>query len=471
MSQRAGLDWAPLDLKEDPVPGDPEQVRHEEHHLKAVARQVEDQIKVLRRIGSSHDEKGEHAEKMRDAARELAEQLEKVKGRYRKVASALRGWAPELEHAQKTSLTALHHAAGPHETLRRLGGLEKGPDWPGLAHGWPHDPGPGLRGDPEELRKQKADERTIKHAQGELAAAHRLLKQATDLRDTQASHCAKLIRHACDDDVKDSTWDGFKNWVAKNSWWIKDVCLALEAIAFIAAIVALACSGGWVILGLALSAEGLMAASVGLTAVALIGRAILASTGNGSWSDVAWDAIGVLGFKGTGAITKALSGVVENMGDMAKAAGALSTDLPVWAKEAEVGAKEFRVLGSGDRGIANLTKSVMALGGEYGDVPGMTEQMLKGVALSKLGKDVAYGTLVLTGGPLVAGGLTVEGPGLDHNAEEAGQHESFLVPFVPGGHQWMENHFGKPFETEGGVSDGVGPMPIYGSLAVAASLL
>lgn len=96
--------------------------------------------------------------------------------------------------------------------------------------------------------------------------------------------------------MTDSWWDGFASFVDEFAGIIKAVCSALEVIATILAVIALFIPGLDIIVALAIAA----------TALALIGRTLLAATGNGSWTDVALDAVALLTF-GAGRIAGSLA--------------------------------------------------------------------------------------------------------------------------------------------------------------------
>jgi hypothetical protein len=152
---------------------------------------------------------------------------------------------------------------------------------------------------------------SMKQAQGALDAAKALLGQATTLRDNQASHYAGVIHSASDDSMKDSWWDSFKEWVSQHAWIIKDICTVLEVVATVLAIVALFIPGVNIV-------AALLWIGVGLTAAALLGRVMLAATGNGSWLDVALDTFALMTF-GLGKLAAGgLKGVAEGTEELSK---------------------------------------------------------------------------------------------------------------------------------------------------------
>ncbi len=193
-------------------------------------------------------------------------------GRYQKVSSALNGWIPDLEQAQKLSIQALNEAEGPYQKLNQTVALPSGNNL---------------------TAQQKQDVQnyhtSMKQAQGALEAAKAVLGKATSLRDSSGSHYASLIHQASDDSLKDSWWDSFKEWVSQHAWIIRDICTALEVVATVLAIVALFIPGVDLV-------AALLWVGFALAAAALTGRIMLAATGNGSWLDVALDAFAMLTF-------------------------------------------------------------------------------------------------------------------------------------------------------------------------------
>ena len=319
MGRPAGYQWEPLGLDSDPVPGDPAQISQEAQHLSSVANQISGQVAALRKIASDNVECGQHADVIRSSAGDLADQLDKVVGRYQNVSSALNGWIPDLEEAQSMSIQALDQAEGPYKQVNQQVVLPSGNNL---------------------TAQQKQDVQNyhtaMNKAQGELTAAKNLLNKATSLRDNSASYHAGLINKACDDGVKDSWWDKFKDWVSQYAGIIKDICTVLEIIATILAVIALFIPGLDIIVILGIAA----------TALALIGRTMLAATGNGSWFDVALDAFALLTF-GAGKI----------VGNMMKGAFGATEDVAKGLIQAERDASVLGKVGNALRGVSDAVEN------------------------------------------------------------------------------------------------------------------
>jgi hypothetical protein len=402
-------DWTPLGCDSDPVPGDPGQISQEAAHLSSVARQIADQVAALRQMATGGVEVGQHAEKIRSSAGDLAGQLDKVVGRYQKVSAALTQWVPDLEQAQAQSLTALNEAEGPYQKLNTPVVLPSGPHLTAA-----------------QKQSVTAYHTSMNQAQQSLDAAKALLAKAVSFRDERASYYAGVISKAVDDGVADSWWDRFKEWVNKYAWLIKDVCTALEIAATALAILALIFTGvGWIVL-----------LGIGLTALALLGRGMLAATGNGSWFDVGVDAFALLTFGAGAALGKVLSTVTENTATLArgmesaKAADLLSSFAKVAGQDAaqRVSAQFLervvpevsetakttlweRVLWAGDRGVVNNMKTNLQLYAKFGSNPAIAALTGQSRMLANLlrGNFAAANAVGL--GSLAGGGIEIDGPG------------------------------------------------------------
>src|ERR1017187_8824708 len=89
MGRPPGYQWQPPGLDADPVHWGPHALRARAGHLKQVASTLSGQIAPMRKIASDNSETGQHAEKIRYTALDLAGSLQKVSTRYTAVSSAL----------------------------------------------------------------------------------------------------------------------------------------------------------------------------------------------------------------------------------------------------------------------------------------------------------------------------------------------------------------------------------------------
>jgi hypothetical protein len=352
MARPADSAWRPFGLSTDPVPGDPGRIAQEAAHLASVASTLRSQISALQKISSDGTEVGEHADKIRSAASGLISSLNKVEVRYETVSEALNGWIPELENAQRLSIQALNDAESPYNKIQNT----PLPNVPGLTQGldgqWSLNPIMTVTA----AQKTEFDnyQQAMNQARGELSQAEALLSRAVNLRDTQQSIYAAKINAAIGDGLKDSRWqrfedwvesgwDDFTHWVAENAGIIRDICEVLEIVATILAIVAIFVSGGTLLL--------LIGAI--LTAIALVGRTMLAVSGQGSWLDVAMDVVALVSFGASEWLGQALKGTVTTAKTMAEADYVSSTMARLAPKVADM----YEAMGSeaGDRIMAKFT--------------------------------------------------------------------------------------------------------------------
>jgi hypothetical protein len=362
-------DWSPLGLDSDPIPGDPERISQEAAQLSRVATTITGQIAALRKIGAGGADGtlvGEYADTIRSSADDLADQLGKVVGRYQKASQALNQWVPELEYLQSESVQALRAAE---DAARRQQASA------------PLNVPQGQQNSQQETTQRKQQDvartRALQQADSD-AVAHRRLDNAVAHRDSTAGQTAAAINHAIDDGAADSWWDQFKSFVDHFAGVIKVVCTVLEVIATILAIVALFIPGLDLIVMLAIAA----------TALALIGRTVLAATGNGSWMQVATDAFALLTF-GSGRIigsaAEGAAGASEAGGSLARAAvqgdagvtslsegskllGKLANAVEDESTAAEAARQIFRIVGpeeAADIARTGVYRTVFGLEGKY----------------------------------------------------------------------------------------------------------
>lgn len=283
MSRRSG-EWHLLGHDSDPVPGDWEQIKAEASHLSSVAEQISRQVARLREIEDDDQIlRGEYADGLKQSCGDLADDLDRVHGRFEDVGTELAGWWSPVMTARTQTWNALQDA----EAAQQVMDANPAPD--PAKPGSP--PATDAEKDAEEIRSGKFD-----GAAGDLAAAKRAFDDAMSTYDDKAKKVADAIKDASDDDMKDSRWDKFKNWVDANAGWLKKVADIISIVVTVVAVIALFCTpAGWILAVVA----GIALLGVGI-------RFALAASGNGSWADFALDLVGVLTL-GTGKIAIALA--------------------------------------------------------------------------------------------------------------------------------------------------------------------
>ncbi|HEU5007299.1 MAG TPA: hypothetical protein VFT67_10020 [Jatrophihabitantaceae bacterium] len=293
------VDWSPL-ADRDPVAGDSYAVSQEAKYYSNVAQEISDQVTRLRKIAARDELVGKTAEKLRSAASDTADKIEKMHGRFAAVGSALTAWVQPLETAQKDTLDALHAA----QQAVADQNANKPPDGPAPEH-------------PTDAQKQAEHTRAQNYAAAgtALAAARTKFDDALAERDRQANKIAGKINDSLHDGLKDGFWDHIAHWVSQHVGMIKMVVEVLS----------------WIATGLAVLSiffPVLLPFAALFTGLTMLGHALLAATGNGSWFEVALDAFAlvtmgagsVLGGLARGARLAAVGESADLEGSMARAA-------------------------------------------------------------------------------------------------------------------------------------------------------
>ncbi|MFC6062183.1 putative T7SS-secreted protein [Streptomyces ochraceiscleroticus] len=274
--RRRPVDWHPL-AEKDPIPGDPEDIRHEVTEMKNLAKTLRDQARILRKAEDGDALKGAYADKIREKAGELEKHFRETAGRYERVVGDLGKWANELEGFQERADGILKAAksADEHHTAE-------------------------VKKKEAEAKRDGKDKPEDSDPDSHLASYRKQLNDVISERDTRAQHFANNIGDDISDVIKDSTWENFA----------QGLDTALEVIGYLGtalALVAIFCTPvGWV-----------AALATALTFASLAGHLVLAITGEGSWTDVAFDALAVVtmgfgsaamkGLKASRALTKTAS--------------------------------------------------------------------------------------------------------------------------------------------------------------------
>ncbi|MGH3803559.1 MAG: DUF6531 domain-containing protein, partial [Pseudonocardiaceae bacterium] len=243
-----------------------------------MAEEITRQAANLRRLSSAEGWDADAGRTFADSAGDLAGQLDQAQGRYATAGAALKGYAPELRHAQSVADAALTDAKAAQGAIN----ANQPPEHPPAA------PTPD----------QATAERTRQHAYDggidALYAARRKLADATDHRDEHARRAERAIRDSVDHDgLKDSRWDKFTNWVSEHADLLRAISEIARLIATVLSTIALVISFIPVLNFLTPLLLGLAALA---SLVSLAANLMLALAGEGSWLDVAVDLFSVVTF-------------------------------------------------------------------------------------------------------------------------------------------------------------------------------
>ncbi len=285
-------DWSALGRAHDPAPGDQVAVAALARRYADTAAAIEDQAGRLRRMGAS-SWKGKAGDAFRSRAGELAEHIEKARGRYESAAEAVGGFAREMAEPQRQSAAALRRAEAAQQELAATVPLPAGP--PPSADAPPPTPAQ-QQAAAAEHRAAASRASAHQHAVEELAAARQSADDAAHDYERAAKKAHDALHSAVQHDgVHDSWWD-------RNAHWVKSALKVLAVVILVLVVIAIVvatCGAGGVLLGGAFfSSVGLAGVSVGAaletliaaaTVLSLTGHVALAATDKGSWKDVAID--------------------------------------------------------------------------------------------------------------------------------------------------------------------------------------
>ncbi|MFY1678237.1 hypothetical protein [Streptomyces sp. WMMC905] len=226
--------------------------------MNKMAEHLRSQARALASIGKSGLLKGEYADELVDSTQELSGKLGQTEVRYREVSSHLGSWADELEDIQSRADRALRDAQEAERSAR--------PD---------STPGRNSEQQGADSPAGTEDDRTTERAREELEIARQRLSSAEADYHERSENYAGRILGSVDDGLKDSLWDDFTGLVA-DAEWLDDVANWASWAATVIGIIAII-----------FPAVGVIA--LVLTGVVMAINLLQATTGNGSWFDVAMD--------------------------------------------------------------------------------------------------------------------------------------------------------------------------------------
>ena len=265
-------DWYPL-ASTDPVPGDPDVVHSVGIAYREVAQAILDARANLLAIADMDGMTSEAVEEIGTKAKEIAEEISKVRTRYQETGDALIEYQVALRGAQADADDALVRARAAHEaseTQRRTQAIYLEQDPSSAPHAQ-------MRADEAEYAAQVAE--------GRLATAASDLADAVRRRGAAAARAPAAVSNVnAPGGVKDGG-GGCRG--ADMMQAISDVASIVAAVAGVLALVLAWVPG----LGAALAAVALIAG-----AVALVADVFLASHGDAGWGNVVMGVLGLVTF-------------------------------------------------------------------------------------------------------------------------------------------------------------------------------
>ncbi|HEU0102133.1 MAG TPA: hypothetical protein VFR07_07395 [Mycobacteriales bacterium] len=270
-------DYTPLS-DGDPFPADPYEIKAYGTGLVKTAELIAESVRLLRRCADENNWETEAADAFREKTEDLAKDIDTSRERYERVGSTIVTVSDTLDVAQT------HGAWHCFMARQELAAAGRDAATPGT------DPtGASVPLTPEQVGANAQRQAAL----DEIARLAGLFDDEVTKAREAADAAARTIRGALDDGVKDGWWD-------RNAGWLKVVTKVLAVIILIAGIVLLTvATGGMIWIAVAVS--------VGAGLLSLAINTGLAATGNGSWWDVAYDAVGVATFGAGALVTKALA--------------------------------------------------------------------------------------------------------------------------------------------------------------------
>ncbi len=223
-------DWSPLDLSGDPVPGDPAIVLAYGNKYADVADAIKRTAAKLHAISNHGDsEMSKYVDKLRDDAKEVADDIQKAHERYAGVAQAMQTYSTPLEQAQSIADAALIKARGASDQANHTATLH--------AHyeNILQDPATSDADRTHYTLLQQQNDQARSEAHGILASAQNDLQHAIDMRNSAASTASEAIKQVeSSGGINDSGWTKF--W-EHNGGWINDAITWLSVAAGVLAVI------------------------------------------------------------------------------------------------------------------------------------------------------------------------------------------------------------------------------------------
>ncbi|WP_432094248.1 DUF6531 domain-containing protein [Streptomyces sp. bgisy100] len=249
-------DWHVLDLDGDPVPGDPDRVRHLARELHEFAEDVGTALRGIRNMSAEDAVQkwsGRSAKKFKEAFDGVPGNLRKLRTSYEMAGDAIAAYWPKLERAQALSIRALAKGREARADLTEAQGrLDSSTDWvkTATAKTKAYDDAKGPEA-PDESKvraatrnaQQAASARrdaqgTVDTAQSALDAAKAMAQEAKELRQEAARVCKDKLEEASDAGIQNRHWwEEVTDFVSDNWDTIVSVCKVVVAVVGIVAMV------------------------------------------------------------------------------------------------------------------------------------------------------------------------------------------------------------------------------------------
>jgi hypothetical protein len=280
--------WEPLDGA-DPTPGDPQKVAAAGKSYETMAAVIKAQIDKLDGLADPGCSRGQYVKTLTTAGERLKDEFRTLDERYREVGGQLRIWSVSLDGYQWRAELLLRRAVtangemSDNRALPQMRPVDAGPP-PDAEAAAAIAEAIAAANAAANARQGRFDD-----ASGDMRRVQSELTELKDERNREAATIAELISTKSNQ-YNDDPWQSFKNFMDDHHELITRFCDVMGDIAMIVLVVA-------VVLAICIPGVGLgVLAVIGTIAsvASLAGHTALASTGHGSWGDVALDVLGLV---------------------------------------------------------------------------------------------------------------------------------------------------------------------------------
>lgn len=261
------------DVEYQPLKGDPDLVQSKAQHYAEIADAIQRSVTTLKKIGDVDAMVSKAVDAFRDSAKEVADDIEKAKDRYRQTADALLEYSSSLRTAQDNARTAIAHIEEKQQAAQSAHHAAA------TAQHTADTAADADKSTADTAAKKSKD--AADDADSALRAAHAEWHSALDAKNTAAEKAVTAIVNVVDKNnhgLKDSWWD---NWGSTMFEILKVVCKWAGVLAIFFA---------WVpILGQILIVLGTIGALIDL-----VESIVNVINGDGTWGDVIFAAVGAV---------------------------------------------------------------------------------------------------------------------------------------------------------------------------------
>ncbi|MGW4908154.1 hypothetical protein [Streptomyces sp. NPDC004270] len=287
MSRPADHRWEVLGEGGDPVPGDVHEMEALSRRFEATAKTISDTVAALRRLGNLESWDSDAGRAFADKAKDTAQTVSKAHDRYADAGAALKEYYTDLETIQGDADRLLTQAEQQHDDLS-------------AANSKAENPPKGTDQDGQDKLDKKVTDLQdgLKDLRDKLAAVKTRHENAGD-------KAAKRIHDTTHGDGLNDSWlDDLRDALT----WLGNAAGAIAAVCGVVSLLV-----GWIpIIGQAIAGV-LGTVALLMTVVSLVCHLLLAINGDGSWSDVAMDVLGLATF-GVGRVFSAGSKLAATVG-------------------------------------------------------------------------------------------------------------------------------------------------------------